>query len=144
MPLTWTYFTYACYGQSLLNITLGSTMIFRLDAIARAAHGSTNADKLLTGPQAAQVRASERMIGVLVTSIGIFLGVAGSSKDVVFQKRWSVAALVVHGALFVYRFVVQRKVEVVAKEAGASAVMDVVLAATWVPALWELRDVALI
>ncbi|KAJ3053029.1 hypothetical protein HK097_005200 [Rhizophlyctis rosea] len=42
--------------ESLLNVTLGSLMVFPLDALTKAAHSSHGATDLLTGPQAAQVR----------------------------------------------------------------------------------------
>jgi hypothetical protein len=131
---------FALYTGTLgiINSALGISMFANLKKTAEAAHGKETAEQLRLSENLL-LDASERLVGVVLSSLGFVYLAVSSVTDKQVQLRIAVAGLMSQVMLFGWRWAVERHLDPLKTDWKKQAVGDLIFATGWLYAIYSAQ-----
>ncbi|KAE8719928.1 putative phosphoglycerate mutase gpmB-like [Hibiscus syriacus] len=127
-------FMLICLLHSVIALSSGALMMFRMKEIYTFTHGIETATKLLGSTPHDQllIRTSDSFSGLLLFAIGLLLFMVAFVEDMNFQSFFAKGCIFLHVFMAVWRFWFERRVEDLAWDSVRQTVGDILLSLSWV------------
>lgn len=127
-------FVVICLLHSVIALTSGALMMFKMKEIYTLTHGAETATKLLGSNPHDQllIRTSDSFSGLLLFAIGFLIFMVSFVKDKEFQSFFAKGCVVLLIFMASWRVYFERRVEYLAWDWLRKTVGDVLLALSWV------------
>ncbi|WCJ27041.1 hypothetical protein M5689_008816 [Euphorbia peplus] len=127
-------FSLICILHSLIAITGGALMMFRMKETYTFIHGVDTATKLMGSTPHDQllIRTSDSFSGLLLLAVGFLIFMVSFVKDRDFQGFFAKGCTVLHVFMALWRIYFERRVDVLAWDWMRLTVGDILLSFSWV------------
>ncbi|KAG6778751.1 hypothetical protein POTOM_015096 [Populus tomentosa] len=127
-------FPVICILHSLIAMTSGALMMFRMKEIYTFTHGNETATILMGSTPQDQllIRTSDSFSGLLLFAIGWLIFMVSFIKDGEFQYFFAKGCTLLHVFMAIWRVNFERRVEVLAWDWLRQTVGDILLGLSWV------------
>ncbi|KAI9199009.1 hypothetical protein LWI28_025872 [Acer negundo] len=123
-----------CILHSLIALTSGFLMMFRINEIYSLTHGSETAAKMVASNPHDQllIETSDSFAGLLLFAIGFLIFMVSFVRDKAFQLFFAKGCTVLHIFMAMWRVYFERRVEDLSWDLLRKTVGDFLLALSWV------------